>query len=71
MVLRRLPFIPATHPQFFGPLHHLLCVATATLGSWLLLHRVSQRGFLVTMSSVVIGMVLFHFAALIRQNILL
>ncbi|HOQ73657.1 MAG TPA: hypothetical protein PLZ65_04590 [Limnochordia bacterium] len=71
VVLRRLPFIPATHPQFFGPLHHLLCVATATLGTWLLLHRVRQRGFLFTMAALVIWMVLFQFAALIPQNILL
>jgi hypothetical protein len=70
MVIRRLP-IPAVHPQFFGVLHHVLCAGAATVGTWLLLRRVKQRGLLFTMGALLIWMLLFQFTALLPQNILL
>jgi len=69
LVIRRLP-VPAVHPQSFGVGHHALCAAAATLGTWLLLRRVQQRGLLFTMAALVIWMLLFQFTALIPQNIL-
>jgi len=69
LVLRRLP-IPSAQPQFFGLLHYVICVFAATLGTWLLLRRVKQRGLLFTLGALVIWMLLFQFAGLIPQNIL-
>jgi len=59
------------HPQFFGVLHHVLCAGAATVGTWLLLRRVKQRGLLFTMGALLIWMLLFQFTALLPQNILL
>ncbi|HHT43294.1 MAG TPA: hypothetical protein GX014_07840 [Firmicutes bacterium] len=69
MVARRLP-IPALHPQFFGVLHHGLCFAAATLGSFLVLRRVRERGMFFVIGTLVVWMLFFQFFALIPQNIL-
>lgn len=68
-VIRRLP-IPAGHPQFFGLTHYSLSYALATIGTFLILRKVKQRGLLLTMGIIIIWMVLYQFFALIPQTIL-
>lgn len=69
IVLRRLP-IPAGNPEFFGLIHYGLSYALATVGTFLILRKVKQRGFFLTLSVLLIWMLLFQFFALIPQSIL-
>lgn len=69
VVFRRLP-IPAGNPEFFGLIHYGLSYAIATLGTFLILRKVRQRGFFLTVSICLIWMFLYQFFALIPQNIL-
>lgn len=68
-LVRRLP-IPATHPQNFGLIHYGVSLVIATLGSFLLLRKMEQRGLFLTMANLILWMFLFQFFALIPQVIL-
>lgn len=69
IVLRRLP-IPAGNPEFFGLVHYGLSYALATVGTFLILRKVKQRGFFLTLSVLLVWMLLFQFFALVPQSIL-
>ena len=69
VAIRRLP-IPAGHPEFFGLIHYGLSYALATMGTFVILRDVKQRGLFVTIGIMIIWMLLYQFFALIPQTIL-
>ncbi|NLL49360.1 MAG: hypothetical protein GX249_12365 [Firmicutes bacterium] len=69
LVVRRLP-IPAGSPQFFGLVHQGIATILATLGTWIILRRVRQRGMFLTIGTMLLWMLLYQFFALIPQTIL-
>lgn len=69
LVVRRLP-IPAVSPRFFGIVHHGLSYALATLGTFVILRKVRQKGLFLTIGILILWMVLYSFFALVPQTIL-
>ena len=67
--IRRLP-IPAVQPRFFGAVHHGLAYILATLGTFVILRKVRQRGLFLTIGILILWMLLYQFFALIPQTIL-
>lgn len=69
VVIRRLP-VPSGNPEFFGLIHYGLSHALATLGTFMILRKVKQRGLFLTMGITITWMLLYQFFALIPQTIL-
>jgi len=67
LLVRRLP-IPAGSPQFFGLVHYWLSYVLATLGTFVILRRVKQRGMILTTGILLVWMMLYQFFALIPQT---